>query len=279
MGESKGEWREGEEAALEIATPPAPGAAKKGTSYEKMPQEEILETRRERKTSGLNGGINETEFIELEDDGAGVFKPREGERVVRDEVEAGTYYKRERAAYLMDRFLGFGMVPPTVIRQIKGKVGSFQEFIPEALNGHMITALEYKKMEQTEFRRLWILDYILWNSDRHRGNFLYKDGKIYAIDNGLTFGNDDFIPHASFFGAEIPNDITEKLRLFLSWEQGKTILRTLLSELLSQGEVDACLARIEFIAGILKNHNGVPQEYYEELPFYPKKLAAPETQQ
>ena len=81
---------------------------KKETSHS-SPEEEVLTSREKTKSSELSGGCNKTIFVELKDDGAGVFKPKDGEKKgIRYGVEAGTYYKRERAAYLVDRFLGNG---------------------------------------------------------------------------------------------------------------------------------------------------------------------------
>lgn len=79
----------------------------------RTPEEEILETRERSSSKPLQGGANKNLFIELKDDGAGVFKPKSGEAEnLKQGLEQGTYYKRERAAYLVDRFLGFGLTPP-----------------------------------------------------------------------------------------------------------------------------------------------------------------------
>ena len=230
------------------------------------PAEGVLENREKTDSKPLGGGCNKTVFIELKDDGSGVFKPKNGERGgLRMGVEAGTYFRRERAAYLLDRFLGFDLVPPTVVREIDGEVGSFQQFIPDAKTVIQLEPSELNEVALKQQRiKLWIFDYIIYNSDRHLGNFLVKDGKVYAIDNGLSFG-DDIGVKGYFFDAPIPLEMVEGIEKFLSWEEGRKICEDLLRELLNPEEVAACMGRIKRIAGIIRQYGKVPLE--SELGF------------
>ena len=74
---------------------------------------------------------NETFLVQVscgDEAGYAVYKPEAGERPLSD-VEPGLY-KRERAAYLLSESLGWGLVPPTVIREEAPlRVGSLQWFI------------------------------------------------------------------------------------------------------------------------------------------------------
>jgi len=202
------------------------------------------------------GGYGGVFFVKLKDDGEGIFKPKNKEReFLGRRVEPGTYYKRERAAYLVDRFLGFNLVPPTVIREIDGEIGSFQEFIPEAKMWHEIRQKDRDKESlKTEMFKLWIFDFIIWNSDRHESNFLLdKNGKkAYAIDNGLSFTADPLILWKNFDGEPVPIEIQEKIKQFSSPEDKKSILKDLLKELLPEEEVTACFKRIEKIAKLIE---------------------------
>ncbi len=56
-------------------------------------------------------------YYETKEGIGGVFKP-------------GYRYKSERAAYLVDKFFKFDLIPTTVIRNIEGKEGSYQLYIP-----------------------------------------------------------------------------------------------------------------------------------------------------
>ena len=44
--------------------------------------------------------------------GLAIYKPRDGESPLWD-FPSGTLYKREYAAYLLDEFLGWNLVPPS----------------------------------------------------------------------------------------------------------------------------------------------------------------------
>ncbi len=240
------------------------------------PQEQILERREKTSSRHLGGGANETIFVELKDDGSAVFKPSNGEVLLRESTEAGTYYKRERAAYLVNRFLNFDLVPSTVIRELDGEVGSVQEFIPDAKAGARLSIEECNTPNiSTEFLKLWIFDYVIWNSDRSWFNFLVKQNKLYAIDNGLSFadeiprfaGEDWPFSEQKFFDAPLAPEISENFKEFFSWTQGKEILRGLLGELLAKNEVDACLARIEKIGKIIEERGMIPLAERGKLTF------------
>ncbi len=263
-----------DKALAEIENPPKNEPALELESLKKIierrstPEETLLESREKSKSTPLGGGVNQTEFIELRDDGSGVFKSKKGENInLREGIEAGTYFKRERAAYLVSRFLGFDLVPPTVIRELDGEIGSFQQFVTDTKNWYEV--LDSKKLLlESQLIAMWIFDYIVWNSDRHGGNFLVKEDKIYAIDHGLCFGNAHPYKFQEFFDTPVPKEIIEKLASFASWEEGVDILRDLLEELLEKQEVSACIARIKNITGLLQEKESI---HYGALNFFPKE--------
>lgn len=206
----------------------------------RTPEEEILEMREKVSSKPIRGWSNRAHFISFKDDGDGVFKPLLEE------------YKQERAAYLVDRFLGFDFVPPTIVRAIDGKLGSIQQFIHDA---SLIYDTPERKRDiyKADLIKLWIFDYIIWNMDRHGGNFLLKDGKILAIDHGSAFSDRNlFFPYKSYPNELIPQEIIEKINKFLSWPEGIKILSDLLGELLSEEEVKACVARIKKLGKLLE---------------------------
>jgi len=228
------------------------------------PQEKILSEREATDKKRLGGGCNETKFVNFKDDGSGVFKPKNGEsRNLRKKIKSGTYYKRERAAYLVDRFFDFGLVPPTVIREIDGEIGSVQQFIPYANPGWIIDKSkipEYEKQRAT----MWLFDCLIFNSDRHRSNYLEANGKIYAIDHGLCFG-DDWLNDGDeeFYDKDLPEDIINKIKKIWQDANYQRILRELLKELLSPIEVDAFFSRLNKIARLLEKFGKIPQESYK----------------
>ena len=127
---------------------------------------------------GINGKAS---VVELEGGVRGVFKTYE----TVDEPARQTVIARERAAFLVDNFLGFGRVPPTVIREVGGKKGSFQQFIPDARTFHKVSAAEREGM-QSDLEAIRVLDAVITNKDDNEGNFLAREGRAYAIDRGTS---------------------------------------------------------------------------------------------
>lgn len=231
------------------------------------PEEAILETREKRDSKPLWGGCNQSLFVNLKDDGAGVFKPKNGEcKHLREHVLALSYYKRERAAYLVSRFLGFDFVPTTTIRELDGEEGSIQEFIEDAQSGFEADR-PFDDAVIQELFKMWIFDYIIYNSDRHGGNFLVKGNWVYAIDNGLAFGADSPKFFEVFFDQPIPEELIGKIKKFISWEEGRDILKDLLLELLSPDEVEACFKRIEKISQLVGVDNIISSADSNQLTF------------
>ena len=199
-------------------------------------------------------------------------------------------YKNERAAYLVDKFLGFNLVPPTTIRSIDGEIGSLQQFIPDAQEITVLSGAYAKtKMENEERKKelikLWIFDYIIWNKDRHGGNVLIKDKKVYAIDNGLAFSTSSlgyWQSYEYFFNQPVPDEVIGALEKFYPiesegpvneaveavWRENERVLRDLLLELLSEQDVSACLGRMRLIRIFLRRYKGIiPLEVKEKLTF------------
>lgn len=117
-----------------------------------------------------------------------IYKPESGERPLWD-FEPGLY-KRERAAYLLSEHLGWGLVPPTVIRaDAPLGVGSLQWFIDFEPSEHYFTLVRHRPQAHDELRRLAVFDVVGNNTDRKGGHVLLDgSGRIWAIDHGLCFG-------------------------------------------------------------------------------------------
>lgn len=116
-----------------------------------------------------------------------IYKPEAGERPLWD-FEPGLY-KRERAAYLLDAALGWGLVPPTVIRaDAPLGIGSLQWFIECDPAVHYFTLIREAPETHDRLRRLAVFDVVGNNTDRKGGHVLRDEaGDIWAIDHGLCF--------------------------------------------------------------------------------------------
>lgn len=124
-----------------------------------------------------------------------IFKPKDGEAIWVEENGAvrGIIETRPQTGYLREWLAGFiakamdsEVVPPTVIREINGAIGSVQlkvEGQPVCVFGGE-EWLENAKVK--DLREVAVLDYILENGDRHDGNYFIKPGgAVRAIDHGL----------------------------------------------------------------------------------------------
>lgn len=216
------------------------------------PKEVVLEKNEITRRRHLGGGCNKTEFVKIKDDGNGVFKPVKGERGV---AKKGTGYKRERAAYLVDLFLGFGIVPPTVIRTIKGKVGSLQEFIPDAKERCYVDFDEFSTDDEERFAErssmMELFDVMISNTDRRDANWLVdKDEKLWAIDHGYAFNNEG-LPMVNSHKHE--KGVLEKVKLLADSPDKQELLRKLLLELLESEEVDLFFRKLKIIAQNIKD--------------------------
>lgn len=115
----------------------------------------------------------------------GIYKPMSGERPLHD-FRYGSLHNRERASYLVSRALGWGIVPPTVIRDGPHGVGSLQIYVParpESLENE-----EYWGQRTPDIERMVLFDHIANNADRKLTHCLVStSGRVTGIDHGLTF--------------------------------------------------------------------------------------------
>jgi len=116
-----------------------------------------------------------------------VYKPEAGERPLSD-FEPGLY-RRERAAYLLDVHLAWGLVPPTVIREDSPLgVGSLQWFVECDAREHYFTLYADAPETHPVLSRIALFDCVANNTDRKSGHVLRGlDGRVWGIDHGLCF--------------------------------------------------------------------------------------------
>jgi uncharacterized repeat protein (TIGR03843 family) len=131
---------------------------------------------------------NVTLLVELHLDGAsglGVYKPRRGERPLWDFPRG--LDRREVAAYVLSEALGWGVVPPTVLREGPHGPGSLQLFVEADFEQHYFTLVE-DPARHPALQRLCVFDLLANNADRKSGHcLLAPDGAVLGIDNGLCF--------------------------------------------------------------------------------------------
>jgi uncharacterized repeat protein (TIGR03843 family) len=118
-----------------------------------------------------------------------IYKPVRGERPLWDFPPG--LYKREVAAYVVDRALGWGHVPETLVRSDAPLgVGSLQRFVDADFDEHYFTLLE-RDEHRDALRRIAVFDLVANNADRKGGHCLLgEDGHVWAIDHGLCFADE-----------------------------------------------------------------------------------------
>jgi uncharacterized repeat protein (TIGR03843 family) len=115
-----------------------------------------------------------------------VYKPGRGERSLWDFPDG--LYRREVAAYQLSELLGWGLVPPTVLRD-DGPFGPgcVQLFVEADYEQHYFTLLDTGGHED-DLRTICLFDAVANNADRKSGHVLVgADDRLWAIDHGLCF--------------------------------------------------------------------------------------------
>ena len=103
------------------------------------------------------------------------------------DFEWGTLCKRETAAYVLSRALGWDLVPPTVLREGNRGLGSVQFYVDHDGEAHYFTVYEDARYAES-FRKLALFDFVVNNADRKSGHCLIgSDERIWAIDHGICF--------------------------------------------------------------------------------------------
>jgi uncharacterized repeat protein (TIGR03843 family) len=143
-----------------------------------------------------------------------IYKPVAGERSLWDFPD-GTLAGREVAAYLVSEATGWGLVPPTVLREGPYGEGMCQLWIEADPAVELLALVEGEEpgpgwkaigfaelgqgrtallvhADDIRLRRLAVLDAVINNADRKGGHLLpTTEGRLYAIDHGVTFHIDD----------------------------------------------------------------------------------------
>jgi len=141
-----------------------------------VPMAEVL------KTKGFKKEFwGEVYYLSLKGDLRAVFKPRPPEDL--------GYSYAEVAAYKASRFLGFPEIPPSLIREIKGKTGLLQLYVEptkDATNLKNYTqALKKVSPEALANLKLFYFVFGQWDSGPHNILITYENDrtKLIAIDN------------------------------------------------------------------------------------------------
>ncbi|HKF85903.1 MAG TPA: SCO1664 family protein [Candidatus Limnocylindrales bacterium] len=171
-----------------------------------------------------------------------IYKPVMGERPL-DDFPDGTLARREAAAYAASEASGWGIVPPTVLREGPFGEGMVQLWIR---TDDAVDPVELVVNNDERLRRVAVFDAAVNNTDRKAGHLLpVHGGHVYGVDHGVTFSP---VPklRTVLWGwrgeplADGELDVLRRLRAAIDGSLGTT-----LHELLDPIEVRATARRID----------------------------------
>ncbi len=168
-------------------------------------------------------------------------------------------WQYEIAAYLLDKHLGLGMVPPTVERRFREERGSCQYWIDDCIS---LQERQDKKIKMPLIKNFgWnratylqrFFDNLIANEDRHTNQILITaDWRMVLIDHSRSFRtsgrftksliNSAKSPEGPKLMSELPRALVEKVKALDS-----ASLKALLGDLLTNTEIEAVLVRRDLI--------------------------------
>lgn len=189
---------------------------------------------------------NATLLARSEDGSLWVYKPVAGEQPLWD-FSYQTLAAREILAYEVSEAMGVGLVPETVMADGEFGPGSAQRFLSED------EAFDPRPMFRGALDPLlWpfaVLDIVTNNADRKIGHMLreQESGRLWAIDNGLTFHAEPKLRTVlwGFAGLPVPRPLmaaVEKLDQALAGD-----LCDRVADLLSPAEAGSLVARVKHL--------------------------------
>ncbi len=177
-----------------------------------------------------------------------IYKPRDGERPLWD-FPLGTLYRRERAAFVLSRLLGWPSIPLTLVREGPYGIGMFQNYVD---CDPSVTYFDMVQDDDTDEQlcQIMVFDLIANNADRKAGHCLMgQDSRIWSIDHGLTFHPSFKLRTVmmEFWGRTIPDNLVDDLsRLHEKLDTKSEDVAPLL-EHLDRREIKALKKRVRFL--------------------------------
>jgi hypothetical protein len=194
-----------------------------------------------------------------------VYKPIRGERPL-DDFPDGTLAHREVAAYLVSEALGWGIVPPTLLRDGPYGDGMIQAVVETDESVDVVAMI---LEDDPRLRRMATFDAIVNNTDRKGGHILPIEGGriIRGVDHGVCFSVVPKLRTVLWGWRDTPFEADEldglsRTRAALAGDLGDS-----LRALLSRAEVNATRRRVD---GLLASGRfPLPSATWPAIPWPP----------
>jgi uncharacterized repeat protein (TIGR03843 family) len=219
-----------------------------------------------------------------------VYKPVAGERPLWDFPD-GTLAGREVAAWLVSEATGWGLVPPTVLRDGPLGPGACQLWLEAADHEEVVGFVPAEAVppgwhriadaEDTDGRpyvlahaddvrlgRMAILDAIINNADRKGGHILVTAaGEVFGVDHGVCFHTEPKLRTVlwGWIGRRLPDDAEPVLARLDERLRGD--LGAALAEHLTRPEIAATAARLRRLRG--SRRFAAPSPDWPSVPWPP----------
>lgn len=238
---------------------------------------------------------NATLFCRVHLDGVDarcVYKPRAGERPLWDFPD-GTLAHREVAAYAVSEATGWGVVPPTVLRDGPFGPGMCQLWVDAEETVELVDVVPRGRVpagwlgvldalgpggrpvtlahaDDPRLRRMAVLDAVLNNADRKGGHLLpTPDGRVHGVDHGVCFNVEDKLRTVlwGWAGQPLEPSELEVLDRLAADLDGAGPLAARLGELLARREAATTAARVRRL--LADRRHPLPVEGWPAIPWPP----------
>ncbi|WP_411572873.1 SCO1664 family protein [Streptomyces acidiscabies] len=221
-----------------------------------------------------------------------VYKPVAGERPLWDFPD-GTLAQREVAAYEVSAATGWGLIPPTVLRDGPYGEGMCQLWIEASPEAELLALVDTEEPEpgwkaigfaevgegrtallvhadDDRLRRLAVLDAVINNADRKGGHLLpTADGLLYGIDHGVTFNAENKLRTLlwGWAGDSLTDEARDTLKALRGALEPSGALTATLTPLITPAELDATRARVDDLLATGKHPE--PSGEWPAIPWPP----------
>ena len=169
------------------------------------------------------------------------------------------------SAYLVSEATGWGLVPPTVLRDGPFGTGMCQLWVDVEED---VDLQELATSDHPDLRRLAVLDAVINNADRKGGHLLpTPEGRVLGIDHGVCFSSDDKLRTLLWQWRGLPLtdeavEVLSRLRAELEGDLAASLL-----DLLTRREVTRTVRRVDRL--LSEGVHPHPSEDWPAIPWPP----------